>query len=281
MESVQSTVAEILESIQNLETFANEQDSANGISLLELKNEALLSYIANLLIISASQIEQNDEIFSSSRERAIEQRVTLEKGVRGLEAKIAYQVNKALRAYRRSQEEGEEGNASVKPRKQAAAPEESDSDSDFDPATYRPNVSSLKTQAADEDSDDNRTYVAPKISADMPTTEQRSEKPRDNRRRRDFAMEEYIRESGDAPIAEASIGSQIMDYGRGGERTSRERQKDLEIQNYEESNFTRISGTSSKRARKEAAQRQRDATTNKFFGEDWSFLDDSRKRRKK
>lgn len=250
--------------------------STDGISLLDLKNEALLAYIADLLLVAAAQLAQNDKLFGESREHAIQQRVTLEKGVKSLEMKIAYQIDKVLRAYRKSLEVQTEGQSDDKKVSSENPTYEADSDSDFDPTAYRPNVASLNSLS--NAPEENERYIAPKISANMPASETRS---RAAPRRRDFAMEEYIRESGDAPVAEASVGSQIMDSGRGGERTRRERERDREVQEYEEANFTRISQTSSKRARKEAAQRQRDATTNKFFGEDWSFLDDAPKKRRK
>lgn len=312
MEAIQSTIDSILSSLKE-EKFISEQtlaDASKGISLLELKNEALLSYIANLLLLSASQLERNENVFNDSRKATIEQRVTLEKGVKGLEAKIGYQVDKVLRAYRRSLDDAETGseNAKLAARKargeqkaadkaelqeledeeKAEAESDGSSDSDFDATSFRPNLSGIATTRGTKSNvygkdknDKEETYVPPKISANMPAFEKEK---RAAPRQRDFAMEEYIRETGDAPLTEASVGSKIMDHGRGGELTRSEIRKNKEIQDYEESNFTRISTTSSKRARKDAHKRQRDAMTKKFFGEDWGFLDnhdDSRKRRKK
>lgn len=270
MESVQAACAKILDSIHR-EVLVDRDtliEMGNGISLLALKNDALLSYIANLLLLAAAQVEKNSDVFQATRSRTIEQRVTLEKGVKGLEAKISYQIDKALRAFRRSQEA------------QQKAQDDADSDSDVDLTSYRPNVANLRkasgANSEDEpEDDDKRRYVVPKISSTAPSFENTKKQTR----RRDFAMEDYLRETGDAPVVEASIGSQIMDGGRGGERTERQRRKDREIEDYEEANFTRISNISSKRARKEAAQRQKKATTSHFFGEDWGFLDN--KRRKK
>lgn len=270
MESVEAACASILDSIRREVVLDRETvaETRNGISLLALKNDALLSYIANLLLLAAAQLEQNTEVFEAARARTIEQRVTLEKGVKGLEAKISYQIDKALRAFRRSQEQ------------QQQTENDAESDSDADATSYRPNVANLRKAAkadSEEELDDNdkRRYVVPKISSTAPSFE----KSRGQPRRRDFAMEDYLRETGDAPIAEASIGSQILDGGKGGERTERQRRKDREVQDYEEANFTRISSTSSKRARKEAAQRQQKATTSQFFGEDWGFLDNKRRRK--
>jgi len=291
MEELDKIVAQISTGLDE-EKFvdaATQAETENGISLLALKNESLLAYIGDLLLLAAAQTDHNTQVFDQARDGAIEQRVTLEKGVKGLEAKISYQIDKALRTYRRSLEQEQEQDEDNKDNDDKQS-EAEDSDSDVDVTSFRPNLAALKSGRAgkpsrsqrtyDDDDQEEGEYVAPKISANMPAFE-RSKGARAPPKKRDFAMEEYIRESGDAPVAEPSIGSQIMDSGRGDERTERDRKKDREVQTYEEANFTRISNTSSKRARKEASQRQRDATTNTFFGEDWGFLDGDNKRRKR
>lgn len=290
MDSIEPVVANLTKSIEE-GTFIEPgllKETEDGISLLALKNEVLLSYISNLLILSAAQLEKKEHAFDEARQRTIEQRVTLEKGIKGLEAKISYQIDKVLRAYKRFQEQ------QVESENRKANEEEAGSDSDEDLTSYRPDISSLTTGSGsskkssssrsrrstnnddDDDSglddDDKKRYVVPKISSTAPAFEKEKTR-RTPRNRRDVAMEEYIHETGDAPVAEPSIGSQIMDSGRGGERTARDRKKANDIKAYEEANYTRISQTSTKRARKEAAQRQRDAISKSFFGEDWGFLD--------
>lgn len=294
MDSIEPIVTNLTKSIEE-GTFIDQnllKETEDGISLLALKNEVLLSYISNLLILSAAQLEKKEHTFDEARQRTIEQRVTLEKGIKGLEAKISYQIDKVLRAYKRFQEQ------QVESENRRANEEDAGSDSDEDLTSYRPDISSLTAGSSsnkkssssrsrrgnddDDDSglddDDKKRYVVPKISSTAPAFEKEKTR-RTPRNRRDVAMEEYIHETGDAPVAEPSIGSQIMDSGRGGERTARDRKKANDIKTYEEANYTRISQTSAKRARKEAAQRQRDAISKSFFGEDWGFLDGDDKRR--
>lgn len=274
MDSVVETANSLAEKLSEQKIVPQQKidEGADGISLLALKNQCLASYINNTLLVALSQLEGNNSVRDAARERTVEQRVSLEKGIRPLEAKITYQVDKALRAFRRSVEQ-EEAKKQRRQEQESTKPDD-ESDSDVDPSAYRPQPQQLASRRSDsedeDDADEPRKYVVPKISATLPNSEQtKSTRPR----RRDFAMEEYVQDNDDAPVAEPSIGSRIMDSGRGGEQTSRDRRRNREVDDYEEANFTRISGTSKKQSRKDAAQRQRDAETRSFFGEDWGFLD--------
>lgn len=256
-------------------------DCENGISLFALKNDALLSYINNIALIIAGQLkrslgEDTQSEIDDAVKRTIEQRVTMEKGIKGLESKISYQVDKALRAYRKSIETTEQ------PAAEAAGSEDDESDDDL--TSYRPNVQQLQTRnggSEDEGSEEegkSKKYRVPKIAATTQFSKDRKS------RRRDFTMEEFIEDTQDAPVAEPSIGTTIQDHGRGGMSTEKDRRKAREVQTYEEDNFTRIQNVSSKQARRDARQRQRDAMSKSFFGEDWGFLEDgsgSGKRRAK
>jgi U3 small nucleolar ribonucleoprotein protein LCP5 len=268
----------------------------DGISLLSLKNHELLGYLHSLVYIIAGKIaltesedaERDIKVIDEAIKSSIVHRISMEKGIKGLENKIAYQIEKVLRAYQK---------ATTDDNTEAAQPNNVDSDSE-DELNYRPNPMALqaskgglagskkspKGRGADEDEDDSHTkkYEAPKIAAVAPFQKERTS------RRRNATMEEYIQESSAAPVAEPSIGSTIMDHGRGGERTDRDRKKQKEIQDYEEENYVRLPGMSKKQAKRAARQRQRDAFGRNLFGEDWSFLDrksdgiaESSKRRKK
>ena len=71
-----------------------------GVSLLGLKNESLVSYINNIVLVVLSHLERLEsdlETGSSAVERSIIQRVTLEKGVKPLEKKLSYQLDKMIR----------------------------------------------------------------------------------------------------------------------------------------------------------------------------------------
>lgn len=85
-------------------------------------------------------------------------------------------------------------------------------------------------------------------------------------------MEEYLAESSDLPQAESSIGATIVDHGRGGVKTSRDKQKEKEIQRYEESNFTRLPSTATKKTFKQKMAER----ANTFAGEDWSMFNNKR-----
>lgn len=274
METIAGVANSVAESLKDQSKTKQQtiDDGKDGISLLALKNHCLASYINNTLLVALAQLEGNAGVREDARKRTIEQRVTLEKGIRPLEAKITYQLDKALRAFRRSMEQQEA--KSQRGEQDGGGRETDDEDSDIDPAVYRPQPQQLaagRGDSGDEEEDsENKKYVVPKISATLPTGDQRH----NNRpRRRDFAMEEYVQDNDEAPVAEPSIGSRIMDSGRGGEQTSRDRRRNREVDDYEEANFTRISGTSKKQSRRDAAQRQRNADTRSFFGEDWGFLD--------
>lgn len=241
------------------------QNSKDGISLLEFKNEVLASYINNLAIIIAAQISRAQgtelqQVFDTAVKNSLTQRVTLEKGVKGLEAKISYQIDKALRAFKKFQE--------LEERKLDDAADGSESASEEEATSYRPNLGQLQDQHSESEEESNK-YTAPKIAKTTMFEESR----RPSRRRRDFAMEEYVREQGDAPLAEPSIGTTIMDHGHGGMSTERDRRKEREVQEYEEANFVRLGSNSSKKQRREARQRQKDAYERNLFGEDWGFLD--------
>src|SRR5271170_422460 len=78
---------------------------ADGISLLDTKNEILLSYLHNLVFLIILRLRHAGETQSDSPKlgadavkKLVELRVYLEKGVRPLEGKLKYQIDKVLRA---------------------------------------------------------------------------------------------------------------------------------------------------------------------------------------
>ncbi|KAI5952627.1 hypothetical protein KGF54_003494 [Candida jiufengensis] len=267
------------ELIKNLQQKSN-QSELEGISLLSLKNQSLTSYINNLALIVLGQLDrlENDDsenIRSDAITRSIVQRVTLEKGVKPLEKKLNYQIENLLKAYnkendsyQRKQNENEE-----EIEENEKGEEQIDSEDEDDELAFRPDASALaklapKSDLKDSKSDSNEKYKPPKISAIAPPSsfKDSTEKPEKNQKLQ--SMEEYLQEQSDLPTAEASIGSTIVGHGRGGVKTSHDRKKDQEIQNYEESNFTRLPTTQTKKSFK---QKQRDMA-NQFAGEDWSMF---------
>lgn len=266
-----------------------------GISLLDVKNELLLSYLQNLVFLillklrsrngKETSLHPQDEVV----QKLVELRVYLEKGVRPLENRLKYNIDKIIRtaddATRRTTQ------ASAKPakgRKSKAAKTGSGSDvSDAESAnsaqtdasedemTYAPRaaaVSRMQTEAAEEkarqQSSKDGIYRPPKITPMvMPTTESR-EARRERRPGKSATLDEFIAtELSAAPIAEPSIGSTITQGGRH-TKSERELREENERREYEESNFTRLAPDSKKDQAKKRA-RQRDGG---FGGEEWRSL---------
>lgn len=230
----------------------------SGVSLLDLKNSAMLSYLHNIALVAAAKVEslRNSEA-DALREKAVAgsvvQRVVLERGVKGLEQRLSYQLDKSVRAYQRSKERAEDN-----------VPKESQPDLDAESATdldselnFKPNARALNAQAAAKTSETtSEKYVPPKIMAAAMSDSGKKQK----RRQRLRAVEEYVEEHGDAPKVGYSIGSEIMNHGRE-TKTRREREKDEELAQYEEANFTRVQ-------KKKGKKRRRD----EFGGEDWGMF---------
>ncbi|KAK6204703.1 nucleolar protein required for ribosomal RNA processing [Scheffersomyces amazonensis] len=283
--------------IQSLLKKAN-TDSVEGVSLLTLKNHALLSYLNNLALVVLSQLEnledndddKNDKLREKVIENSIVQRVTLEKGIKPLEKKLNYQLDKMVRAYTRMENDDEKLveklNKAEDEGEENSSEDESSEEDDNDALSYRPDASALakltkttigdkkkvsKSSSTDNNKESKEKYRPPKISAIAPPsssiiTNDESNKNRNNKKLQ--SMEEYLQEQSDLPTMESSIGSTIVDHGRGGVKTQYEKNKEREIQTYEESNFVRLPTTQTKKSFK---QKQRDKA-NTFGGEDWSMF---------
>lgn len=268
-----------------------------GMSLLSLKSNSLLSYVNNLTLVILSHLtrmekESAEEKKDLAVKGSIEQRVTLEKGIKPLEKKLLYQLDKMVRSFHRMEEESakleeklaEEAEAGTGAANDAEDDSDSDSDSedDEDALSYRPDAAALakmvpssksKRVGASTDEESKEKYKPPKISAVAPPSANFDDRagPKQHNRKLQ-SMEEYLAEASDLPQAETSIGSTIVDKGRGGVKTNRERQKEREIQRYEESNFTRLPNTATKKSFKQKMAER----VNNFAGEDWSMFNSNR-----
>lgn len=277
------------------------QSMPEGVSLLDLKNNAMLSYINNLVLIILGRIEnlktndtkQNDVLKDKAIKDSIVQRVVLERGIKNLEKKLSYQLEKMVRNYNKMDKESNEDAVNKKLEKQEGNEEENlDEDSEEeedseDELNYRPDASSLvkdmKKQSGKESrgsrgskgSENTEKYRPPKIAAALPPSEFNESRNASKSKRNGTklqAMEEYLLENGDAPMVEQSIGSNILQNGRGGVQTMRDRKKEEEIKRFEESNFTRLSTNMSK---KDKAKKKRQDTET-FLGEDWGIFNNKR-----
>lgn len=282
----------------------------DGISLLDTKSEILLSYLQNLVFLIIFQLrqKQSDEAYlaadSTLRDevvnKLVELRVFLDRGVRPLEGRLKYQIDKVIKAAEDS-ERTERPAKSKKPKKKASKTVGSDSDvnpedddeasdseedsdeedeeEDMDEMAYRPNVAALakgkvekklpqaKAAARQEPSDG--IYRPPKIMpTSLPTTERRERQ--DRRSRRSNVIDEFVSaEMSAAPMAEPSIGSTIIDGGRQ-TKSKKDREHEAERTRYEETNFVRLP----KETKKDLAKRgvgRRDGT---YGGDEWKGLNE-------
>lgn len=289
IEANQIDVEEVPTMVEQLMAKGN-VDKLEGVSLLSLKNESLVSYLNNLVIIILSHLQRlkksaNEDETTFTKAKAVEnsivQRVTLEKGVKPLEKKLNYQLEKMIRSYNKTIEDETKLEAKLtnKPESEDESGSDSESDSEQsedDALSYKPDVNNLKKSQASikttASSSANDVYKPPKISAVAPPTSSLTDKPERASGGKLQSMEEYLQENSELPQTEVSIGSSILNNGRGGVKTNRDRQKELEIQNYEENNFTRLPSTMTKKTFK---QKQNEKINN-FAGEDWSIFNNNR-----
>ncbi|ESZ91773.1 hypothetical protein SBOR_7843 [Sclerotinia borealis F-4128] len=270
---------------------------ADGISLLDVKNELLLSYLQNLVFIIILKIrnqkedvsgEDEEELDNAVVKKLVELRVYLEKGVRPLEGRLKYQIDKVLRASDDALRALAPASKSI-PKKDDVSSDGDDSNSEddidadgngvpletaaIDDLQYRPNPTSLlrPAVAAEDESkhSSDGVYKPPRITATaMPTTERREKK--DRKVNKSATLDEFINtEMSAAPIAEASIGSNIIAGGRRS-KSDKEKKEDDEKREYEERNYTRLPKESKKdRSKKKMAGGRQDAG---YGGEEWKGL---------
>lgn len=314
-ESLQST-SEALEKVQDLYNApgGSEDDGVKGklkskilkgnlatdrVSLLSLKNCSMLAYINSLLLVVGGKLDPacKDPTVKEGRQRSIQHRVVLERGVKPLEKKLSYQLDKLTRAYTRMEKEYTEAESRALAKSQHTVDQESDGEdsSDEEEMSYRPNVaiaaaaktkkSSQPAEAEEEESTEGDLYKPPKISAVLPPQQlhqfedkfnARDHKDKSGRARMQ-AMEEYIRESSDQPNWESSIGANIITHGKGGIKSLRDTEKERDIARYEEDNFTRLNHGKSKVDKRKQKQRERQNRVNMIGGEDFSIFSSKRK----
>ncbi|KAE9978019.1 hypothetical protein EG328_001723 [Venturia inaequalis] len=286
-----STLQESL-STANLPTESSILPPQNGISLLDLKNELFLSYLQNLVFLILLKLRhatdsENDskslELNEEATKKLVALRLYLEKGVKPLEGRLAYQINKVVKAADDNTVSAAIANARPKlgkPKKADAFEDSgsedgssSDESEDVDELSYRPNPAALlrpssdsaKTGKSNEPSDG--IYRPPRITATaMPTSGPKKE--RKERTMKSQTMEEFVRqELSTAPLAEPSIGSTIVAGGRR-VKGERERADEAERAEYEEKMLTRLAPLT----KKEKAKRGQTERSSGYGGEEWRDL---------
>lgn len=211
-----------------------------GISLLSIKNELLISYLQNLIFLvilkirgisilsdepSPTQtVEEADLLDDSIVEKLVALRIYLEKGIRPLESRLKYQLDKLLAAADEPASGLEVNNRTnnqkttviplsdtdpVSPHYRNIPEEDISVPSKIAPLAHRPNPASLLAPRKDSTSRNAKAglYRPPHI---MPTSmaPPSSKKERTQRPRKSAILEDYVREEmGDVPVAEPSIGA--------------------------------------------------------------------------
>lgn len=276
---------------------------SDGISLLDTKAELLLSYLQNLVFLVLFQLRgrgksdsQGEVSLEDITRKLTELRVYLERGVKPLEGRLKYQIDKVVKAA----EDAERANKTpVKAGKKIKnksgddsdnsedvsddEDEEEDSeDEEIDEMAYRPNVTAFSKDVPKADKEAKTTsrdtkeqpsdgiYRPPRIKPTaLPTTENR-DRDRDRRPKKSSVIDEFVSaEMSAAPMAEPSIGSTIQ---RGGRQvmSQQDRAREAERRTYEETNFVRLPKESKKeRAKRKAAEGPR---AGGFGGEDFRSL---------
>ncbi|EHK97332.1 hypothetical protein GLAREA_12765 [Glarea lozoyensis ATCC 20868] len=310
--AVQSSFPALLESLtqalvsatESIERTASPIPVKDGISLLDVKNELFLSYLQNLVFLivlklrnrkttnSSSSDEETEDLDNSVVKKLVELQVYLEKGVRPLEGRLKYQIDKVLRAAddaKRAEDVAGKAKLNVKQVKKIVREDDSedassdDSDAastngaplldanDIDDLQYRPNPTSLMrpTNATEEDtgkSENDGVYKPPRIQAtSMPTTTTREKAER--RPNKSATLDEFVStELSAAPLAEPSIGSTITGGGRRS-KSEREKKEEAERKEYEERNYVRLP----KESKKERAKKQKGRDAG-YGGEEWRGL---------
>ncbi|KLJ10818.1 hypothetical protein EMPG_13799 [Blastomyces silverae] len=254
----------------------------DGISLLDTKNEIFLSYLQNLVFVVLLQLrnlskrrssdgtngvgqgdDENASLHKNAVKKLTELRVFLERGVRPLEGRLKYQVDKVLKAAedaernqqdaaskpkksrKRTKELGEGGDGSGSESETGSGSDSDGSedseeeDEDVDELAYRPNLAAFsrgtqdqeKSKASGRKDTGDGIYRPPKIKPTaLPTTttsDSREEK-RGRRTAKSAVIDEFVSaEMSSAPVAEPSVGTTIRAGGRT-MRSERERKQELE-----------------------------------------------------
>jgi U3 small nucleolar ribonucleoprotein protein LCP5 len=274
---------------------------ANGITLLDAKNDLFLCYLQtlalrNLAVIRSAKAGKSlaGDLDKQLVRDLVKHRVYLERGVRPLEERLKYQIDKVVRAAedqaRRDIQKAvgaAKPTASTRINKDEDEDQESESgsasDDDDDGLAFRPNPSALTrpTDSSTPTTHPSRTttdtndaiYRPPRINATlMPAPPSPSSREKSSTTRtpmRSNTIDEYVAdELSSAPTAQPSIGSTIAGGGRR-DKSARERREEAERTAYEESNLVRLPKDSKKVLAKKNA---RNVARGGFGGEEWDQL---------
>ncbi|KAI9672885.1 MAG: hypothetical protein M1829_004435 [Trizodia sp. TS-e1964] len=275
----------------------------HGISLLDIKNDLLLSYLQNLVFLVISKLRKGSAseavggpsgyFEAAVVNQLVELRVYLEKGIRSLEGRLKYQVDKVISAANDAsalQPQLPKTNSLGSPSDGRHVADEGASDTDYsnkasqlkhkttpapeiDELNYRPNPRSFQTPGRMSNplptpASEDFLYRPPRI---VPTSMMANTARRNDISRKPLkstTLEEFVNtEFSSAPFPEPSIGTTIKDRGRHAE-TKKEREIDDERRNYEERNFVRLPS----QTKKEKSGKRAVGRAGTYGGEEWIGL---------
>ena len=274
LSSILSTLTESLSTaISSLPDDASLAPPTDGISLLDTKNQLLLSYLHNLVFFVILKLRslgpQSDtaSIESISDETVLKAltdlKIYLERGVRPLESRLKYQLDKLLLAANDAESKDVNGATFQKPKDPESHRSSASSSPNTSPPplttsriadlSHRPNPSAFirpVVRATSPTSRNTSVYRPPQINPALPPS---SAKPQ-RKPRTSHTLNEYVREElDDLPIAQPSIGT-------GSGLRGKEAEREAERRGYEEGRLVRLPGEGKK------AKRRRDV--GEGFGED-------------
>ncbi|KAI1426403.1 U3 small nucleolar ribonucleoprotein lcp5-like protein [Xylaria sp. FL1777] len=300
LDSLSNSLSSAIEAAPKL---AGIEESEDGVSLLDVKNELLLSYLQNLVFLILIKIrnakgddtgspESSTEITDVVVKKLVELRLYLDKGVRPLEERLRFQLDKIIRAVDDAErnEKIAEDARDAESESESEPEEGSDNDAEEDEDEDR-RVPDKKTRGREDANlgpsfsnfaapvsvgmaaaaqDKTGVYRPPKITPTvMPTTERRERTER--RPMKSATMNEYIAdELSTAPSALPSVGSNVAFGGRK-VKTASEREEEQRRREFEEANFIRLP-KEGKKQRAERNRLERRSAKMSFGGEEWRDL---------
>ncbi|KAK5633478.1 hypothetical protein RRF57_009192 [Xylaria bambusicola] len=234
LDSLSNSLSSAIEATPKL---AGIESIENGVSLLDVKNELLLSYLQNLVFLilikirnaksdDAGSSDNPGEISGAVVKKLVELRLYLDKGVRPLEERLRFQLDKIIRAADdadRSEKIANDTQEAESDENSDKSDEEADEDDgELDDKARRradtkqgPSFANFSApvsvgMAAAATQDKTGVYRPPKITpVVMPTTERRERTER--RPMKSATMNEYIvDELSTAPSALPSVGSNVI-----------------------------------------------------------------------
>ncbi|KAJ5884658.1 hypothetical protein N7495_009168 [Penicillium taxi] len=284
-----SAASSLPASSKDASSSASIEPPKDGISLLDTKSEILLSYLQNLVFLIVFQLrkanqssddeETNDNSFRDEAVKKLtELRVFLDRGVRPLEGRLKYQIDKVVKAAGDAELVERPAKKSIKKNAGAEGSDEGDSDEDdMDEMAYRPNVAAFSKAKAEEaqprakfdpETPNDGIYRPPRIMPTALPTREKSDRE-DRRPRRSNVIDEFVSaEMSSAPMAEPSIGSTIIAGGRQ-TKSKKDREYEAERTTYEENNFVRLPKETKKAMAKRLGGGRGEST---FGGDEWKGL---------